>query len=110
VRDTAETQSLTLTVAEVSLTSAVVKVNEHDGMKDNPNIKFRSFVCQGLNDSLLHEWISLLTQSNETMARFYEPWAYIRAAEVRANSSRPETRRALRARPQRAKRTCAAPS
>ena len=41
--------------AERTLTSAVVDVNSHEGMANNPNIKFRSFVCCGLNNGLLHE-------------------------------------------------------
>jgi len=69
------------TPAESSLTKAVVQVNEHEGMAANPNIKFRSFVCQGLNDHLLHEWIALLTRDEPTMQKFYETWAYVRASE-----------------------------
>ena len=45
------------TQAENSLTAAVVEVNSHEGMANNPNIKFRSFVCCGLNNRLLHEWM-----------------------------------------------------
>lgn len=55
-------------------------------MATNPNIKFRSFVCQGLNDLLLHEWIAILTRDEPTMAKFYETWAYVRASEVRARA------------------------
>ena len=45
--------------AESSLTGAVVDVNKHDGMANNPNIKFRSFVCCGLNHKLLAEWMQV---------------------------------------------------
>jgi hypothetical protein len=58
-------------------------------MANNPNIKFRSFVCQGLNDRLLHEWIALLTRNEPTMVKFYETWAYVRASEVSALHARP---------------------
>ena len=52
--------------AELTLTSAVVDVNSHEGMANNPNIKFRSFVCCGLNHGLLHEWVRVLTEDEET--------------------------------------------
>lgn len=59
------------------------QVNDHEGMANNPNIKFRSFVCQGLNDRLLHGWVQVLTADEQTMVKFYETWAYVRASEVR---------------------------
>ena len=58
--------------AERTLLAAVINVNSHEGMANNPNIKFRSFVCCGLNDRLLHEWVRVLTVDKETMAKFYE--------------------------------------
>lgn len=66
-----------------------MQVNDYSGMANNPNIKFRSFICQGLNDGLLHEWISVLTSDEATMAKFYEAWAYVRASEVSANQCCP---------------------
>ncbi|KAJ1632714.1 hypothetical protein T492DRAFT_986172 [Pavlovales sp. CCMP2436] len=66
------------TPAEISLTKAVVQVNEYEGMAANSNIKFRSFVYQGFNDRLLHEWITLLTRDEPTMQKFYETWACMR--------------------------------
>ena len=56
--------------AERSLLDEVVKVNSHEGMANNPNIKFRSFVCCGLNARQLDEWIAVLTVDRETMAKF----------------------------------------
>lgn len=67
--------------AELTLTSAVVDVNSHEGMANNPNIKFRSFVCCGLNHGLLHDWVRVLTDDEETMNKFYEAWAFVRATE-----------------------------
>ena len=49
-------------------------------MANNPNIKFRSFVCCGLNVRLLHEWIRVLTVDKETMAKFYESWAFVNSS------------------------------
>ena len=63
--------------AEKTLLAAVLQVNSHEGMANNPNIKFRSFVCCGLNARLLNEWMAVLTVDRETMAKFYEPWAFI---------------------------------
>ena len=70
-----------LSDAEKSLTAAVEEVNSHEGMQNNPNIKFRSFVCCGLNNGLLHEWVRVLTEDEETMTKFYEAWAFVRATE-----------------------------
>lgn len=65
---------------EKTLLRAVEEVNSHEGMANNPNIKFRSFVCCGLNHRQLHEWVKLLTQDKETMAKFYESWAFVNAS------------------------------
>jgi len=70
--------------AERTLTDAVVQVNSlssGDGPVNNPNIKFRSFVCSGLNNGLIHEWIRVLTSDGETMGKFYETWAFVRHSE-----------------------------
>ena len=58
----------------------MVEVNSHDGMANNPNIKFRSFVCCGLNHKLLHEWVRVLTIDKETMGKFYEAWAFVNSS------------------------------
>ena len=68
--------------AERTLTSAVVDVNSHEGMANNPNIKFRSFVCCGLNSGLLHEWVRVLVADEETMTKYYEAWAFVRATDT----------------------------
>ena len=56
---------------------AVVRVNNsHEGMLNN--IKFRSFVCCGLNHGLLHVWVLLLLSSNNpALTKFYESWAFV---------------------------------
>ena len=59
----------------------MVDVNSHEGMANNPNIKFRSFVCCGLNSGMLHKWVRVLTEDEETMTKFYEAWAFVRATE-----------------------------
>ena len=66
-----------LSDAEKSLTAAVEEVNSHEGMQNNPNIKFRSFVCCALNHRSLHQWVRILTNDSETMLKFYETWAFI---------------------------------
>ena len=79
--------------AERTLLAAVLQVNSHDGMANNPNIKFRSFVCCGLNARQLDEWIAVLTVDKETMAKFYEPWAFVQEkgdlSQLRAQRWRP---------------------
>ena len=71
------------TLAEKSLTATVVEVNSTglEGPAANLNIKFRSFVCCGLNHAQLHDWIAVLTADPETMGKFYEAWAYVRSSE-----------------------------
>ncbi|EOD09565.1 hypothetical protein EMIHUDRAFT_448407 [Emiliania huxleyi CCMP1516] len=71
------------TPAEKSLTATVVEVNSTglEGPAANPNIKFRSFVCCGLNHAQLHDWVAVLTTDPETMGKFYEAWAYVRSSE-----------------------------
>jgi myosin heavy subunit len=66
--------------AEKTLTNAVIEVNSHEGMANNPNIKFRSFVCCGLNTQRLHEWVQVLAHDQETMKKFYEQWAFVNAS------------------------------
>ena len=53
-------------------------------MANNPNIKFRSFVCCGLNHRHLGEWVRVLTDDSETMGKFYESWAFVLKKEVGA--------------------------
>lgn len=49
-------------------------------MANNPNIKFRSFVCCGLNNRALHEWVRVLTVDKDTMTKFYEQWAFVNSS------------------------------
>ena len=69
--------------AERTLAAAVNEVNSFsgEGPANNPNIKFRSFVCCGLNKGQLHEWLRVLTADGETMGKFYESWAFVRSSE-----------------------------
>jgi len=67
------------TKAELTLTTAVVDINENEGMANNPNIKFRSFVCAGLNNQQMPEWMEVLTTDKDVVAKFYESWAYIQS-------------------------------
>ena len=82
------------TPAEKSLTATVVEVNSTglEGPAANPNIKFRSFVCCGLNHAQLHDWVAVLTTDPETMGKFYEAWAYVRSSE----QALPQTMEVLR--------------
>ena len=64
--------------SEKLLLDAVFRVNNsHEGVA-SPSIKFRSFVCCGLNHGLLHVWILLLLSSNNpALTKFYESWAFV---------------------------------
>jgi len=84
--------------AEQAMAAAVEAVNSLDaggegGPVNNPNIKFRSFVCSGLNAGLMHEWIGVMTADEETMNKFYEVWAYVR---VRDHAALPEMMAAIK--------------
>jgi hypothetical protein len=70
----------TPSVAERTLLETVGEVNSHEGMANNPNIKFRSFVSCGLNHRMLHEWIAVLTVDKGTMSKFYEGWAFVNSS------------------------------
>lgn len=72
------------TDAERTLTNAVIDVNSHEGMANNPNIKFRSFVRCALNAGLLHDWVKLLTVDKDTMTKFYESWAFVNSKDETA--------------------------
>ena len=63
-----------LSEAERTLASAVNEVNSFsgEGPANNPNIKFRSFVCCGLNNGLLHEWMRVLTADGEASSSEYQ--------------------------------------
>mmetsp|Transcript_47068 Transcript_47068/g.100480 ORF Transcript_47068/g.100480 Transcript_47068/m.100480 type:complete len:172 (-) Transcript_47068:573-1088(-) len=83
---------------ERTMAEAVDAVNRLDaggesGPANNPNIKFRSFVCSGLNAGMMHEWIGVMTSDEETMNKFYEAWAYVR---VRDHAALPEMMAALK--------------
>lgn len=59
------------TALEQSLIATVVEVNTYDIMGDNPNVKFRTFVCSALNHRKLAEWLHALTADQNTMNDFY---------------------------------------
>ena len=56
--------------SERTLLAAVVQVNSHEGMGNNPNIKFRSFVCCGLNHKQLHAWVRVLRNVDPRLSMF----------------------------------------
>lgn len=48
-------------------------------MDNDPNIKFRTFVCAALNHHFLHDWLVLLRQDDRTTQFYYKPDAFLRA-------------------------------
>ncbi|KAL3312084.1 Small G protein signaling modulator 3 [Cichlidogyrus casuarinus] len=40
--------------------------------------KFRTLVCMGLNEQVLHMWLEVLHSSQNVLEKWYHPWAFIR--------------------------------
>jgi len=88
VHECFQTKGGSYSVAEKTMTAMVVEINSTgvyepaNNPNNNPNIRFRSFVCSALNCGLLHDWIGVLTTDAETMSKFYETWAFVRSSEA----------------------------
>ncbi|KJE94133.1 hypothetical protein, variant [Capsaspora owczarzaki ATCC 30864] len=55
-------------------------LNGHALMAKDSSMKYRSFVCALLNDSLLESWLLQLHCSDDILPKFYEPNALLRSA------------------------------
>ncbi|XP_041363349.1 small G protein signaling modulator 3-like isoform X2 [Gigantopelta aegis] len=66
-----------LTPEEV-LYRAVQAVNiSHDSCHTQMDVKFRSLVCCGLNEQVLHLWLETLCSSVDIVQKWYYPWSFI---------------------------------
>ena len=43
------------------------------------DVKFRSLICIGLNEQLLHLWLETLCSNLELIEKWYQPWSFIRS-------------------------------
>ncbi|CAH8648839.1 unnamed protein product [Heterobilharzia americana] len=51
----------------------------HDLANAHMDIKFRSLICCGLNEQLLHLWFEILCSSVKVVSKWYHPWSYLRS-------------------------------
>ncbi|MDP2436208.1 MAG: hypothetical protein Q8P67_10730 [archaeon] len=54
------------------VTGTVVKHLEENHRLPNKSVRFRAFVCYGLNERCLHEWITVITSNKDVLADYYD--------------------------------------
>ncbi|CAD5123331.1 DgyrCDS11688 [Dimorphilus gyrociliatus] len=65
---------------EELLYKAVQSVNmSHDAAHAQMDVKFRSLVCSGLNEQVLHLWLETLCSCTEIIDKYYYPWSFMRS-------------------------------
>ncbi|KXJ20495.1 Small G protein signaling modulator 3 [Exaiptasia diaphana] len=65
---------------EEILYRAVQSINmSHDTAGSQMDVKFRSLICYGLNEQCLHLWLESLCACEDTVAKWYHPWSFLRS-------------------------------
>ncbi|XP_027033168.1 small G protein signaling modulator 3 isoform X1 [Tachysurus fulvidraco] len=65
---------------EELLYRAVQSVNmTHDSAHAQMDVKFRSLICVGLNEQVLHLWLEVLCSSISTVEKWYQTWSFLRS-------------------------------
>uniref|UniRef100_A0A4W5M5G9 Small G protein signaling modulator 3 n=1 Tax=Hucho hucho TaxID=62062 RepID=A0A4W5M5G9_9TELE len=65
---------------EELLYRAVQSVNmSHDSAHAQMDVKFRSLLCVGLNEQVLHLWLEVLCSSMPAVEKWYQPWSFLRS-------------------------------
>uniref|UniRef100_A0A3P9KYX2 RUN and TBC1 domain-containing protein 3 n=1 Tax=Oryzias latipes TaxID=8090 RepID=A0A3P9KYX2_ORYLA len=65
---------------EELLYRAVQSVNmSHDSAHAQMDVKFRSLICVGLNEQVLHLWLEVLCSSMAAVEKWYHPWSFLRS-------------------------------
>ncbi|KAI5623043.1 small G protein signaling modulator 3, partial [Silurus asotus] len=65
---------------EELLYRAVQSVNmSHDSAHAQMDVKFRSLICVGLNEQVLHLWLEVLCSSISAVEKWYQPWSFLRS-------------------------------
>ncbi|XP_064629601.1 small G protein signaling modulator 3-like isoform X2 [Lineus longissimus] len=68
-----------LTPEEI-LYRCVQSVNlSHDAAHAQMDIKFRSLICCGLNEQVMHLWLETLCSCLEVIEKWYHPWSFMRS-------------------------------
>lgn len=65
---------------EELLYRSIQSVNHtHDPAHAMMDVKFRSVVCLGLNEQVLHLWLESLCSSLAVVEKWYHPWSFLRS-------------------------------
>ncbi|TRY65366.1 hypothetical protein DNTS_013771, partial [Danionella cerebrum] len=65
---------------EELLYRAVQSVNmSHDAAHVQMDVKFRSLICVGLNEQVLHLWLEVLCSSMNAVEKWFQPWSFLRS-------------------------------
>ncbi|XP_057201698.1 small G protein signaling modulator 3 isoform X3 [Triplophysa rosa] len=65
---------------EELLYRAVQSVNmSHDAVHVQMDVKFRSLLCVGLNEQVLHLWLEVLCSCMSAVEKWYHPWSFLRS-------------------------------
>ncbi|XP_074647202.1 small G protein signaling modulator 3 homolog isoform X2 [Tubulanus polymorphus] len=51
----------------------------HDVAHVQMDVKFRSLICAGLNEQVLHLWLETLCSCVEVIEKWYHPWSFMRS-------------------------------
>uniref|UniRef100_A0A672TAD3 Small G protein signaling modulator 3-like n=1 Tax=Sinocyclocheilus grahami TaxID=75366 RepID=A0A672TAD3_SINGR len=51
----------------------------HDTAHVQMDVKFRSLICVGLNEQVLHLWLEVLCSSMNAVEKWYHPWSFLRS-------------------------------
>ncbi|KAM7539233.1 hypothetical protein Aperf_G00000047636 [Anoplocephala perfoliata] len=51
----------------------------HSSSNTSDDVKFRTLVCIGLNELVLHLWLEILCSCDEVVTKWYHPWSFLRS-------------------------------
>uniref|UniRef100_A0A8C5EHC6 RUN and TBC1 domain-containing protein 3 n=1 Tax=Gouania willdenowi TaxID=441366 RepID=A0A8C5EHC6_GOUWI len=95
---------------EELLYRAVQSVNmSHDSAHAQMDVKFRSLVCVGLNEQVLHLWLEVLCSSMAAVEKWYHPWSFLRSpgwVQIKCELSLPSVFPRIVNYPRRKRNTC----
>lgn len=51
----------------------------YSSLDTSDDVKFRTLVCIGLNELVLHLWLEILCSCDEVVTKWYHPWSFLRS-------------------------------
>ncbi|VDM22554.1 unnamed protein product [Hydatigera taeniaeformis] len=51
----------------------------HSSPNTSDDVKFRTLICIGLNELVLHLWLEILCSCDEVVTKWYHPWSFLRS-------------------------------